>query len=67
MKKPKKPTLKKMPKKPKMTGTKASWDKFEAKAKEVKGENDKKMKAYESEVKKYDAEQKRRLALKSKF
>lgn len=67
MRQPKKPSLRKMPKSPKMTASTTSWDNFEQKAKAIKAENDKKMKAYNSEVKKYEAELKRRKDLKSKL
>ena len=67
MKKPKKPTLRKLPKAPKMDASKSVWDNFESKAKEIKSENDKKTKAFNTELKKYETEKARRQKLKSKF
>ena len=67
MNKPKKPTLKKKPKAPKTNASKNAWDNFEKKGKSVKAENDKKTKAYDSEMKKYDSEVKRRQNLKDKY
>lgn len=67
MKKPKRPSLKKMPKAPKTNAQKTSWDNWEQRAKAVKTENEKKLKVFQSEAKQYENEMTRRKKLKEKY
>ena len=64
--KPKRPKYKAMPKAPKMTASMETWNRYEAKRKEITKENLKKKGEYEKTLKAYESEMKRRLAIKSK-
>lgn len=64
--KPKKPALKRVPKQPKTSASAEVWRNYENRVKAVEGENDKKIAEYKKKVAAYEAELKRREAIKSK-
>jgi hypothetical protein len=66
LKKPSKPKYKALPKAPKMTGSKESWNTYEQKVKKIIAENDKLKAAYEKALKAFEAEKKNRERIKEK-
>ncbi len=66
MNKPKKKKLLKIPKAPKKTASKTSWDNFEKKVIEVKKRNKKIIQEYDKARKEYEREMKRRAAILEK-
>jgi len=60
MKKPLKPKMLAMPKAPKKTASKETWDRYYQRVKAVKAENKKRMAEYNKKMREYEAEMKRR-------
>jgi len=63
---PKSPKFKAMPKAPSMKASPDAWKRYEAKVAEVTKENQKKKSQYESALKAYESEIKKREAIKTK-
>ena len=63
---PKQPKYKAMPKAPSMKASPDAWKRYEARVAEVTKENLKKKSAYESAVKSYESEIKKRESIKAK-
>lgn len=66
MKAPKKPKYKALPKAPKMSASDNSWKSYDSRLKAVQAENAKLKSEYEKKLKAYEAEIKRREAIKAK-
>lgn len=66
MKTPKKPKFKALPKAPKATASTQSWENYRRKLDEVKKVNDTLLAKYKKEKSAYDAEIKKRQAIKDK-
>lgn len=66
MKTPKKPKFKALPKAPKATASDSAWANYRRKLDEVKKVNDTLLSKYKKEKAAFDAEQKKRQALKDK-
>lgn len=60
LRKPTKPKLKTLPKKPKMTASKETWDRYYQRLKEVQAYNKKLLAEYKKKLKAYEAEMARR-------
>ncbi len=60
MKKPVKPKLKPLPKKPKMTASKEAWDRYYQRLRQVQAENKKRMDEYKKALAAYEKEMARR-------
>ena len=63
MKKPKKPTLKKLPKQPKQTAPLKTWENYYARCEAVRKENQERLKQYNKAVKKIEADEKKKRQL----
>jgi hypothetical protein len=66
LKKPNKPKYKALPKAPKMTASKESWKSYENKVKAITTENQKVKAEYEKKLRAYEAEIKQREKIKDK-
>ncbi len=66
MKAPKKPSLKALPKQPKQNASEVAWKNYESKLKAVETENKKIIAEYRKKKAAYDAEIKKRDAIKAK-
>ena len=60
LRKPVKPKLKALPKKPKMTASKETWDRYYQRLKQVQAQNKKLLAEYKKKLKAYEAEVNRR-------
>lgn len=65
-KKPSKPKMLKLPKKPKQSSSLATWEKYDARVKEIEKENKKRDADYKKALKDYEAEKKKKADLISK-
>lgn len=64
--KPKKPKYKALPKAPKMSAAAEAWKRYEAKVKTVNAKNQKRKSEYEKKLRAYETEMKNREKLKEK-
>lgn len=66
MKKPRKPSLKKLPKRPKASASLETWKKYEDRVNAVKKENQKAMSDFKKEEKRFEAAKKQRADIQRK-
>lgn len=66
LKKPKRPSFKKMPKQPKASASADTWKAYENRIKAIEAENDKKIADYKKKLSAYENEQKRKESIKAK-
>lgn len=64
LRKPKKPSFKKLPKQPKATASKQAWTNYEHKLKATEAENNKLISDYKKACADYEAEQRKREQIK---
>lgn len=66
MKKPRKPSLKKLPKRPKANASLETWEKYNNRVAAIQKENQKSMSDYDKELKRFESDKKKRADIQRK-